>query len=245
MDTLLVVDTLRDTIWIRDTLTLFKEVSSQGNFWVSLAVAVGTIALATIALAIGTFIVIFQTRKWNTRSERIRVLPLLNLRIPAKPDASSGKAVRPNSANVKTIGSPNSKWIHSFELIAENTGFGPALTHEIHAQQGANRFSYYVLSDSQSESSSFLAVGKSQRIKFEAKNVSETKEIAPHIEIEVTLRNLYGDRIEMHYMIVPFHYKLPNGKLETDIGIPLPTSIKLNRNKIEIPEAKEIPASSD
>ncbi len=218
---------------------MIKETSFQESFWASLAVAIGT-----IALAIGTFIVIFQTRKWNTRSERIQILPLLDLRIPSEPNVSSGKNVIPNSANVKTIGLPDSKWIYSFELIAENTGFGPALTHEIHAQQGSNLFSYYVLSDSKSESSSFLAVGKPQRIKFEAKQNFVSSGIAPHIEIKVTLRNLYADGIKINYKIVPFHYKLPNGSLETSIGVPLLISITLNDKIIIMPEAKDIPPPS-
>ncbi len=253
MDTLFVVDTLRDTLIVRDTLTLIKD-SSIANI---------VMAGGTILLALATFITLIVTHSWNKRNERntqawnreieewnkrnewLRVLPLLNLRIPNTSETFPNIPITLNSANVKTIGLPDSKWIQSFELIAENTGFGPALTHEIHAQQGSNLFSYYTLSDSQSESSSFLAIGKPQRIKFEAENMSEVKGNAPHIKIEVKLRNLYGDAIEMNYTIVPFHYEYPKGTFITNIGIPLLISITLNGKKIEIPEANEIPSPND
>ncbi len=83
------------------------------------------VAVGTIALAVVTVVAILQTRKWNKRTEWMRVFPLLDMEI----DGSYPELVNYNPRLVK-----------SFRLALRNIGFGPATSFDITARQGNNEF---------------------------------------------------------------------------------------------------------
>jgi len=179
-------------------------------------VALGTIALATVTVAI-----ILQNRKWNKRNEQRRTTPFLGL--------SKTKG----NVDITALDSKRPGWAKSFFLTARNIGLGPILYHCVTAKQGTLEYKARITTPAGCLSNT-LAVNQKQTLLFERKNgeipVSDTDN---HIEVDVILRDLYANVIEIKYMVslLDKDGKRPNRISEIEV-----LSVSINGKKMIISE---------
>lgn len=158
--------------------------------WMTLATLI--MAGTTVILACIAVWSILQNRRWNKRSERARVLPLLRL--------------RPFSNSSTKVLSPG--WPDIFFLKAKNIGMGPILTQFITAEQGNHKFiSHLTVPTGSSISSSwFWETGEEKTLVFNLTNLPKDRPQgeAPPIKISAELYDLFGRAIQIDYEWLKF-----------------------------------------
>lgn len=229
MDTLLLADTLRDTIWIRDTLTLIKETNGA-----NIAVAIGTffLALATLAALLVTIIWNIRNEKktqawnrkvdeWNERNEWMRFLPLLRI-----------SKIKPGECVDLTA--KKTDWLRNFTLKAENVGVGPVLTAEICATQDPHEFTCTP------PPTMILGPKQEELFRFELRGTPSplAESPAPPITIKIKLRDIHLREIFISYKVFPLHNR--EGKhMQSAFGMPFVSSLSIDGKSFAVPEAEE------
>jgi len=194
------------------------------------------IVTAQIAVAIGTILLAFSTRRairkseewnkrieertleWNKRNEWTRVLPFLSLE----------KAENPESME--------HGWFKHFTVAVKNIGLGPVIFFIVEARQGKNEFKQLVPLYHPDRTGHCRPIGVNNtplRIKFKTVGTKALEETPPPIVVSIAFWDVFGRPYEVSYELHPVSTG-GTEKLDT-LSDPRIISFKMNGRDIKIP----------